>query len=162
MLPRGCIIEDTNVRVDHLIISDKEECWDENGSVQVLLRFSCLSRHCVEMLLSQVNQLLMINVSRTDDHDILSEVVGSMEVNYHVSLNLIDVVDVSQDGLAHHMFSIDVIVDVLHKGLHHVFVRGFQFLPDRILFHLEVVIIVVGVAKHISKDLHRLRDVLLE
>lgn len=78
----------------------------------------------------------MFDVSWSDYHDIFSKVIGSMEVNNHVSLDLIDVVNVSKDRLAHHMLSVDVVVDIFHEGLHHIFVCGFKFLPDGVLFHL--------------------------
>jgi len=60
----------------------------------------------------------MADGTSTNNDHVLTEVVGLIEIDNHVTVDLIDVIDVSEDGLAHHVLSEDVIVDVLHQSLH--------------------------------------------
>jgi hypothetical protein len=75
-----------------------------------------------------------------------------MEVDNHITIDLVDIVDVTKYGLTHHMLTENVVVDVLHEGLHHVLVSGLKLLPDGVLFHLNVVIVIYRIAQHISQD----------
>ena len=88
----------------------------------------------------------MVNVTRAYNNHVISEVVGLVEVKNHVSVDLVNVIDVSKDRLTHHMLSVDVIVDVFHQSLHEVVVCRQQFLPYCIFFHLQVVLIIGRVA----------------
>lgn len=96
----------------------------------------------------------MADGTSTNNYHVLTEVVGLIEIDNHVTVDLIDVIDVSEDGLAHHVLSEDVIVDVLHQSLHVIVIGRLQFLPDGVLLHLEVIVIIVGVADHVSEDLN--------
>lgn len=69
------------------------------------------------MLLSEVNKLLVAHSSSAYNNHVVSKVVGVFEVYNHVSVNLSDVVNISKDRLTHHVFSVNVIVDVFHQGL---------------------------------------------
>jgi len=104
----------------------------------------------MEMLLGQINELLMINGTSSNNNHIFTEIVGLMEIYDHVTLDLINIIDVTEDRLAHHMLPVDVVVNVFHKGLHMIVVSCLKFLPDSIFFQFKVVVIVVGVAQHIA------------
>ena len=110
------------------------------------------------MLLNQVYELLVLHSTRANDNNVLSEVVPPVEVNDHLSVDLSDVVDVSEDWLAHHVLSVDVEVDILHEGLLGVLVDCLQLLPDCILLVLNMVVVVHTIAEHVSHDLHGLGD----
>jgi hypothetical protein len=84
----------------------------------------------------------MVYVSSAHNDYVLSEVVPLMEVNHHVPVDLVDVVYVSQNGLAHHVLSVDVVIHVLHERLHEVFVGCQELLPDGLLLVLQVVVVV--------------------
>ena len=106
------------------------------------------------MLLNQVDKLLMIDGACSHNDDILTEIVPAVEVCHHVAIDLADVVNVTEDRLAHHVVSEDVEVDVLHQGLLGVLVGRLKLLPDRVFFHLEVEVVVHAVAEHVAEDLH--------
>ena len=74
----------------------------------------CFSRKIVEVLLNEVNELLMINCTSAYNDDILAKVVRLMKINDHITFYLIDVIDISKDGLSHHVLSVYIIVHVLH------------------------------------------------
>lgn len=95
------------------------------------------------MLLSQVNKLLVINGACANNNYILTEVVGLVEVYDHITLNLINIVNISKDGLSHHVLPVNVIIHVLHESLHMIVVGCLKFLPDSVLFHLKVIVVVV-------------------
>lgn len=106
------------------------------------------------MLLNQVNELLMAHTTSTDNADVFSEIVSLEEVNDHIAVDLIDVIDVTKDGLAHHVLSENVIIDVLHQSFHVVVIGSFQLLPDGVFLHLEVIVVVVRVTDHVTEDLY--------
>ena len=88
----------------------------------------------------------MVYVTRAYNNHVISEVVGLVEVKDHVSVDLVNVIDVTKDRLAHHMLPVDVIVHVLHQSLHEVVVCCQQFLPYCIFLHLQVVLIISRIA----------------
>lgn len=55
IFPAGCIIENANGRVDHLIVADEQHARVEDSFFLAACRFNTLTRHVTEMLLSQVN-----------------------------------------------------------------------------------------------------------
>lgn len=77
-------------------------------------RFRGLSLHITEILFTQVNQHLMFYLASADDDHVLTEVICCMVINNHIASDLVDVVNVTQDRLAHHVFSVYVVVDILH------------------------------------------------
>ena len=55
------------------------------------------------------------------------------------------------------MFSVDVVVNILHQSLFRVLISRFQLLPDCVLLHFKMVVVVNAITKHISKYLYRFR-----
>lgn len=74
------------------------------------------------MLLDEVDKLLVVDVAGAHDHHVFSKVVARVEVNDHLAIDLSDVVNVTEDGLPHHMVSEAVEVNVLHQSLLRVLV----------------------------------------
>ena len=114
------------------------------------------------MLLNQIDKLLMVDCSSSHDDDILTEVVSVVEVCHHVAIYLSNVVNVTEDGLAHHVVSVNIEVDILHEGFLRVLVSRLKLLPDRVFFHFEVEVIVYAIAKHVSEDFYRLVQTIWE
>lgn len=56
----------------------------------------------------------MFDGTWTDDDKIFSIVVTRVEIHNHISGNLSDIVNVTKDGLAHHVILITIEIDVLH------------------------------------------------
>ena len=108
----------------------------------------------MEVLLYQVNELLMANTTGTYNNHVLTEVVGLEEINDHIAVDLIYVINVTKDGLAHHVLSENIEVDIFHQGLHMIVIGCLQLLPDSFLLHLKVVVVVIGVADHIAENLN--------
>ena len=162
MLPRWCVVEHSDGGVEHLIVSDHEETWVEDGLFSVEHGLRCRSGQAREVLLYQVNELVMADGACAYDDHILSEVVASMEVHYHIACDLANVVDVAEDGLAHHVLTKDIEVDILHQSLLRVLVHSFKFLPDSVLLKLNMVAIVCAIAEHIAHDFNGTRHAIWE
>lgn len=64
----------------------------------------------------------MINSTCPNNNDVLSEVVGLVEIHHHVTLDLIDIINISEDGLSHHVLPKYIVVHVFHKCFHVVIV----------------------------------------
>ena len=88
------------------------------------------------------------------DNHVFTIVVCLVELDNHVASDLVDVIDVTKNGLAHHVLTEDVVVNILHKCLHHVLVGGLKLLPDGVLLKLNMMLIIVRVTDHVSKDLN--------
>ncbi len=69
------------------------------------------------MLLSQVNQLLVLNFACANYYHILSKVVSSVKINNHITIYRADVVNIPENRLPHHMLPIDVVIYILHQCL---------------------------------------------
>ena len=73
-----------------------------------------------------------------------------MEVHHHIAIDLSNVVNVSKDGLAHHVVSEAVEVNIFHQSLFRVLICCLELLPNSVFFHLEVIIVVNAVAEHVT------------
>ena len=54
----------------------------------------------------------MIDGTGTNNNNILPEIVASMEISNHLTIDLADVVNVAEDRLSHPVVFLDVKVDV--------------------------------------------------
>lgn len=113
--PARCIVKDSDARVDHLVVADHQKARVENCLFKAIDRFGVLSLQVTKMLLAEVNQHLMLNFTGAHNHDVLAEVVGLVEVDHHVARDALDVIDVAQNWLAHHVLSENVVVHILHQ-----------------------------------------------
>ena len=104
----------------------------------------------------------MVDVTRTDNDDVVTEVVSGVEISQVVSTEGLEVVAVSLDGLSHHVLSVDVEVSVLDGGLE-VSLRGsLVLLSDLFLDEFELVGVEGAVGEEITEELDGLGYVALE
>lgn len=108
MSPAGGFEESTNVEVGHFIISDEHQRGSEIGLISVsddqIVGGS--GGESTEVLFSQFSELLMVDVTSTDDNDVRSDVVGSVIVDDLVLGDGTDVFSDTEDGLTHHVVSV--------------------------------------------------------
>lgn len=81
VLHRWSIVIDTNVRVIHLIISDKKKSWNVNWFLCVSSWYTSLAWKGRESLLNLVNNLRVGNITSCNNNDILSIIVGGVIVS---------------------------------------------------------------------------------
>jgi len=155
VFPAGSVVEHTDRRVDHLVVTDHEEARVEDGLLEVQNGAVRSTGHVREVLLCEVNQLLVVNGTGSNDHHVLTKVVSGVEVDDHVPVDGPDVVDVSKNRLSHHVLSVHVVVNIFHESFLGVLVSSFELLPDGVLLHLEVVVVVDTVGQHVAENLSR-------
>lgn len=68
MLDAGSVIEDTNVRVVHLIVTDEHQCGDVDTLITVGLSCSGGFAYTVESVIYLTNKLLVVDVTCADDN----------------------------------------------------------------------------------------------
>lgn len=143
VLPRGSIVENADIGIHHFIITDEQEPRVVYRALCVAPKLCALAGQVLEVALSEINKLLVRHCACTHNDHVLSEVVRLMEIYDHVTVDLVDVVDVAEDRLAHHVLTVDVVVHILHQSLHLVFVCRLKLLPDCVLFKFHSVVVVV-------------------
>ena len=104
----------------------------------------------------------MIDVTSTNNNDVITEVVGGVEVAKVVSRNLLDIVTVSLNGLAHHVLSVNIEMAVLNGSFKVAVVVVFVLLSNLLLHELELIGVESAVSDDISKNLDSLANITLE
>ena len=104
----------------------------------------------------------MVDVTSTYNNDVITEVVGGVEVAKVVSRNLLDVVAISLNGLAHHVLSVNIEMAVLNGCFQVAVVVVFVLLSNLLLNELEFVGVKSAVCDNISKKLDGLANITLE
>jgi hypothetical protein len=114
VLNGGSVVEDSHIRVDHLVVTDEHESWNVNRTLSVLLLRRGQLRKVLEGVLNLVNELVVVNVTSTNNNDVVSNVVRSVEVANVVNSQGLENITVSLNGLAEHVLTVDVEVRVLN------------------------------------------------
>jgi len=106
--PAGGFEEGTNVEVGHFIISDEHQRGSEIRLISVSDdQIAGSSRgETTEVLFSQFSELLVGDITSTDDNDVRSDVVGSVIVDDLVLSDGTDVFSDTENGLTHHVVSV--------------------------------------------------------
>lgn len=149
--------------VHHVVVAHVQVAGVEDRRVEIEYLLPAVGPlQLAKMLLGQVDELVVLNGPRADDDHVLAKVHPLMVVDNHLPVDLVDVVDLAEDRQAHHVVPVDVEVHVFHEGLEVVVVCRVQLLEDRVLLHLDVVVVILRVAKHVAEDVDRVRHVILE
>ena len=79
------VIEDADIAVHHLVVSDEEESWDVDGSFFTLYLPGRLFGEALEAGGHLAHKLIMVDVACTDYDDVFTEIVSGVEVTELVS-----------------------------------------------------------------------------
>mmetsp|Transcript_119355 Transcript_119355/g.166548 ORF Transcript_119355/g.166548 Transcript_119355/m.166548 type:complete len:385 (-) Transcript_119355:291-1445(-) len=162
VLDAGGVVEHTNVRVDHLVISNKEKSRDVNRSLRVgSLGLNTLGKS-VEVLVDLIDESLVVKVTSTDNNDVVTVVVGSVVVSEGINIQVLDLIAVSLNRLTHHVLSVDIEVNVLQGGLFVSGVVGFVVFAQFLLEKFELASIESAVGDSVTKKSDGLVHVSLE
>ena len=145
------IIEDTNVGVDHLIISNHEKSWDVDWCLGVLCWDGGLEWEGREVLFNGVNNLGMVNITGGNDDDVLTNVVSSVVVSEVIGTKGLGKISISFDWLSHHVLSVGVEVGVLKSGLRISVMVILVFLANLFLKEFKLGGVELWIANHISE-----------
>ena len=114
------------------------------------------------MLVDGVDELLVVDISCSDHNQVVSEVVGRVEVSQMVYSQLMNIVSISLGWLSKHVFSVDIEVDIFEKSFLIPVMVVFMLLTDLFLDQFELVGIESAIADHISQNLDSLAHVVSE
>jgi hypothetical protein len=164
MVPPWGIVEHAEaLLLHHLIVADVEVPGVENGGVEVEDLLPAVgSLELAEVLLGEVDELLVLDGACADDDHVLAEVHTLVVVNDHLAGDLSDVLDLAEDGQAHHVVAIHVEVDVFHESFEVIIVCGLELLVNGVLLNLHMIMVVLRIAEHVSEDVHRVGHIVLE
>src|SRR4051812_36945686 len=102
------------------------------------------------MLVDLTNKFFMINVSSTDYDDVVSKVIGGVEISQVICSKSVEDISISLDWLTHHMFSINVEVSIFDGGFKISMIVVFMFLMYFFLNQFQFVFIKSAVRNSIS------------
>lgn len=162
VLHRGSIIEDTNVGVDHLIVSNEEDRGRVDGLLGVLGGGLAGLGQGGEGLLNLFDDLGVVHVTGGNDDKVVAEVVGGVVSSEVIGANLLEKVSITLDGLTEHVISITVEEGVLERSLLVSGMVGLVLAADLLLEDLELGRVEGGVADGVTEKVDGSAGVILE
>lgn len=114
------------------------------------------------MLVDLIHEFLVVNVSSSNNDDIVTEIVSGVEVLDMVNVEVLQLISISLWRLSHLMFSVDVEMDIFQKGLEVSVVIFFVFLTNLLLQEFEFTWVQGTVWDQVSQGLDALADVVVE
>lgn len=161
-MPRWSIIKDSYISVDHFIISHKLHSRNVNRSLSASSLKARLRLHLSKVLFDHINDFVVSHISCGDHDQVLSKIVSLVVVQNLVLSDGLDVVKVSEDGLTHHVLSVDVEVDVFHQSFEEVLVGLFKFGGNHFSLNFNGLFVKSRVLDHVGEDLNSLWNVFVE
>ena len=110
------IVENADVGVVHLVVTHHEQCGSVDAFVTVGALGSRLLGNGAEGLVYLFDEGVVVDGAGADNNDVLAGVVGSAVALEAVSSEVLEVVVVTADRLAHHVVSVGVEVASLEGG----------------------------------------------
>jgi hypothetical protein len=162
VLDAGSVVEDTNVRVVHLVITDEEQRRSVDSRVGVGLLAGGGLGDVAERLVDHVDESLMGDVAGTDDDEVVTEVVLGLELGKVVDAQVGEHVGVTLDGLTELMVTEGVEVGVLEGGVFQVRVGVLVIGSDLLLQDLELSGVQAGVGNGVTEHGDGTAEVILE
>lgn len=104
----------------------------------------------------------MVDVASTNNNNVITEVVSCVEIAEVISRDVLEVVTVTLDGLAHHVLSVYVKMTVLKSGFHIAVVVVLVLLSNFFLNEFELVGIEGAACNEVTKELNSLGNITLE
>ena len=114
------------------------------------------------MLVHLVAEMLMIYVSYTHNHDIISIIVISVISSHVVFIKVECIISVSFLWLSHHVLSVHVIVNIFNQSLLVSMMVVFMLLAHFFLHKFQFLAIEGTVADHISKKSYSIISITFE
>jgi len=161
VVDRGGVVEDSNVGVVHLIISDKEERRGVDALIVGRVKSGGLL-HGSKGLVALLDEGFVGNGTGSNNDHVVSEVVGSSVAIESFNSQVLDVITISVNGLSHHVVSVRVVMSQL-KSVGLQLFEVVLVISSKLLFaSLELSSVEVGVRVNVSEDVDSITDITLE
>lgn len=108
VVPAGSLEEDTDVDIGQFVVTHGQNGRSETRLVSVsgFNASRSLVGEATEELLSELNKLLVLNITSTNNNDVRTNVVGSVVFLNHILGDDTDVFSNTEDRLTHHVVSV--------------------------------------------------------
>ena len=146
------VIEDADVGIVHLIVTDEQQSWGVDWLLSISTRSISSLWHIGEVLLNEVNQVIVIVISSSDDHHVVSIVVVGMIVVNILSSEVASVVPVSSHRLSNHVLSVSIEVSVLKGDVLVLSVVSFMNVSDDLFLSFQSILIDSSIGNDASQD----------
>jgi len=154
--------EYTDVRIVHLVVTHHEERGNVDALLRVVHSTGALFSDGGEGFADLADESVVIDgTSANDDHVFASVVIGAVSTE-HIGVDVLKVIRVTTDRLAHHVVTEGVIVAGLERGANKVLVEVLVVGSLLLLGHLKLGIVEGGILDGITKEGDSAADVTLE
>ena len=106
------------------------------------------------MLVDLANEFLMVDVTSSYNNDVVSKVVSGVEISNVISSQAVELVFVSLHWLSHHVFSVDIEMNIINQGVEILVMVLFVFLEYFFLNQFKFASTNLAVADHVSESLN--------
>lgn len=158
----GGIVEDGNVGVVHLVITNKHESGGEDSGILVGSRAGSSLANAVEAVVNLIDELVVVDVTSTNNNEVVTVVVGGLEGVQVINREAGKVVSITLNRLTQHVVTVGVEVSVFKSSSLHVHVVSSVISGDFLLKDLELSSIKSGVGEGVSEKADSAGDVVLE
>ena len=110
------IVEDTNVGVIHLVVTDHHQGWAIDALIRSNGRLRGLLSNSVKSVVNLVDKLLVVHSTSSNNDDVVTVEVGCAVVVENISIEVLDAIKITSDWLSQLMISVRVIVSIFQKG----------------------------------------------
>jgi hypothetical protein len=162
VLDAGGVVEDTDVGVVHLVITDEEEGRCVDSLVGVGLGASGDLGDVSERLVHHIDELFVGDVAGTNNNEVVTEVVLGLELSKVVNAEVSKQISITLDGLAELMVTEGVEVGVLESSVLKVSVGVLVVSSDLLLEDLKLSSVKAGVGYGITEHRDSTANVVLE
>ena len=100
MLDTWSIVEDTNIRVVHLIVTNKHKGGNVNSFVTVWSCAGCGLADRLECVVNLANEFFMVDITSTNNYKVVTEVVSSVVTSKVVNCKVAKVISITFDWLS--------------------------------------------------------------
>jgi len=138
VLDRRGIVEDTSVGVDHLVVTDEHQGGGSEGLVGVHGLGNSGLGDLSEGLVDLVNERVVVDTTSSNNHNVVTEVVGSSVASECVGIDAVQLVGFSLDGLSEHVVSVGVEMHVFEGSFLVVSRGGFVLSSNFLLGKLNL------------------------
>jgi len=162
VLDAGGVVENTNVGVVHLVITDEEKGRSVDSLVSVGLGAGSGLRDVSERLVHLIDKLFVGDVAGADDDEVVTEVVLGLEIGEIINAEVREHISVTLDGLTELMITVRVEVGVLEGSVLEVSVAILVVGSNFLLEDLELSGVEAGVGNSVTEHRDGTANVVLE
>lgn len=153
------VVEDSNIRVNHFVVTDEKERRSIDCSLAVGLFYVSSLCDSSKVLVDSIHKGIVVDGSSSNNDEVVTEIVGGLEVGEVIRCEALEFIRVTLDWLSEHMVTEGVEVSILERHLLIALEVG-VVLGGKLLFaEFQLSVVEVSVAHSISQKLNSLCNI---